>query len=345
MISSKRLAGILFLSIASLAVIETAGVKRERHPAAVKMSQAMQLSERWMESIDSAAAVNQLQITSPAATRHTGILGVEWSEITTTLGSEEAKELSTNPLFASLVLRYLVGAGIDSNATVGVALSGSFPGLAISTLAALQILGAKAVIISSIGASSFGANRPELTWLDMENILSRKAGLRYHSEMITFGAEGDSGAGLFENGKELLLEAAKRNNVRLVIPQSFRAAIDRRMEMFDSMHISLLINIGGNHAMIGNCPHGESLPYGFHRVLSSCYDCERGVIVRLAERGVPVLHFLHIRAIASQYQINSPNPAIEGDVFTRTVYQKPLVVVTLCLLLASIIAAGKKLRE
>jgi len=309
------------------------------------MFQAMQLSERWMGCIDSVVAVNQMPVTSPASTRHTGVLGIEWSEITTTLGSEEAKELSTNPLFASLVFRYLVDAGIDSNTTVGVALSGSFPGLAVSTLAALQMLCANAVIISSIGASSYGANRPELTWLDMENILSRKAGLQYHSAMVTLGGEGDSGAGLFDNGEELLLKAANRNNARLFIPSSYRAAIDRRMEMYDSTHISLLINIGGNHALMGNCPHGESIPFGFHRQLSSCYDNERGVIIRLAEHGIPVLHLLHIRAIASQYQISSPNPAFEGGVFTRTVYQKPLVLLTLCLLLTSIIAAGKKKGE
>ena len=142
------------------------------------------------------------------------MIGDEWTEITTTLGSLDAKETSTNPDFAALTVRLLHEAGISGGEKVGVIISGSFPSLAISALAALQTMGVEPVVMSSLGASTYGANQPGATWIDMETALGRE-GMKYKSVIVSAGATGDNGTGLPPEGMAVIRNAANRNRVDL----------------------------------------------------------------------------------------------------------------------------------
>ena len=303
-------------------------------------SAAVALSEQWMFLIDSVVQARGLPVTSGLSTRHTGVIGEEYSLVTTTLGALEAKELSTNPGFAALILRSITESGIPRGSTVGVTLSGSFPALSISTMAALKTAGMNAILISSLGASSYGANRPGLMWIDMESILHRH-GMPYRSACVTLGAEGDSGDGLFENGKELLLAAAERNHAPLFIPRDFPEAVQHRLHLFDSAKIALLINIGGSQAVMGSCPHGESLPNGLQRSLPSCADSGRGLLVRIAEHGIPVLHLLNIRSLGAPVGLVSPTSSLSHDSFAAPTSSK----ISAGLLLAGILVSVFLLRR
>jgi hypothetical protein len=64
-----------------------------------------------------------------------------------------------------------------------------------------------------------------------------------------------------------------------------------------------LINIGGNHAILGNCGHASSFPNGYNSTVESCYDDDRGLLRRLSENGTPILHFLNIRDISRKNEI------------------------------------------
>ncbi len=336
MISRKNIVLAALISLTLIFLVDRFGKSTVVHPAEQEMNYAVLLSEQWMGSIDSVVSVRGLSTEKDLSTPHNGVIGIDYSPITTTLGVLESKELSTNPNFAALIVRYLVDAGIDSTKTVAVTMSGSFPGLAISTIAALQTLKTKAMIVSSIGASSYGANRPELTWLDMENILQQD-GMKYHSSLVTPGAEGDSGAGLFDNGKGFLIDAAERNNVRMFIPETFQEAINKRLQLFQQAKISLLINIGGSHAILGNCPHGESIPNGFHETLFSCFEKERGVIVRVSEQGIPVIHLLNIRSLGEKFGVHSSSVRQAGTIFENIQYNKIIVLCAIVMIFVIVI--------
>ena len=233
--------------------------------------------------------------------KYGGLIGLEYSETTTTLGSLDAKITAANPDFAALTIRWLNDLKIDSNKTVAVVISGSFPSLAICVLAALQELNAKVVLISSLGASSYGANDPNATWADMESWLRNKGALKYKSNIVSLGAEDDNGTGLMDEGVEALKKAAERNGVQLFIPKDFEESYLKKKKLLDESKTDLLINIGGNQVAMGACPHGVSIPNGVHKKLKYCNDKNRGLIFDFAEKGIPVIHFLNIKSLAAEY--------------------------------------------
>jgi len=310
----------------------------------ITMSRASNLASEWFDVIGKVKKEKGLLLPEYENLKYPGLIGLEYSEITTTLGSLDAKYTANNPEFAALTVKYLDDAGIDSNSTVGVISSGSFPSIAISTLAALQTIGAKVVLISSLGASSYGANDPNATWIDMENWLREKAGLKYKSCIITLGAEDDAGLGLQEEGISMLEQAAQRCDVSLYKPKSFEESLHTKLGLFTANHISLLINIGGNQVALGKCPHGSAIKNGFHKIINSCYDSDRGLIFRLAEKGIPVIHFLNIKSLAVEYglPIAPAQKFIKSDfLYSEKAPHKIQVIIFLIIISLSLLLGGK----
>jgi len=62
----------------------------------------------------------------------------------------------------------------------------------------------------------WGANIPELTWLDMEKILYQQGLLNYRTVASSIGAGEDIGEGLTDEGKNLILSAIRRNQIPLI---------------------------------------------------------------------------------------------------------------------------------
>lgn len=228
------------------------------------------------------------------------MIGDEWTEITTTLGSLDAKETSTNPDFAALTVRLLHEAGISGGEKVGVIISGSFPSLAIAALAALQTMGVEPVVMSSLGASTYGANQPGATWIDIETALGRE-GMKYKSVIVSAGATGDNGTGLPPEGMAVIRNAANRNRVDLYTPENLQESILRREAIFRAANISLLINIGGNETALGGCTHAVGIPNGLNHEMNHCDHPDRGLISRLNEAGIPFINMLDIKDLASRY--------------------------------------------
>ncbi len=73
-----------------------------------------------------------------ADVNRTGLIGLETSPITTTLGNLEAKRTTTNPDFAALLVRLLAEAGVKRGETIAVGASGSFPALIVAALSAAK---------------------------------------------------------------------------------------------------------------------------------------------------------------------------------------------------------------
>ena len=102
----------------------------------------------------------------------TGLIGPEWTALTTTLGNLEAKRSTLNPNFAALMVRYFHEAGLVEGDLVAVGSSGSFPGLALATLCAAKEMHLEVLTIASFGASMYGATRADFTIPKMIRILA-----------------------------------------------------------------------------------------------------------------------------------------------------------------------------
>jgi poly-gamma-glutamate system protein len=260
------------------------------------------------------------------------LIGDDYTPITTTLGSLEAKEISCNPDFAALAVRMVSEAGLQPGDKVGVTLSGSFPAIGISVLSALKTMKMDVVLFSSLGASSFGANQPAATWLDVENWLNDNGNWNINSEIVTLGAENDNGGGMQEDGIEILKQTANNHGVSLFIPGSLEESIDRKSAMLKKHKIALLINIGGNQAAVGKCRHSVQIPNGLNTKLDLCGDLDRGIIREMNAVGIPVIHFLNIKDLALTYGMDiSPGRRYDPslDLYSTHERNKWAVVLTL----------------
>lgn len=232
-----------------------------------------------------------------------GLIGDEYSSITSTIGSLKAKRTSTNPDFAAYIVRQLVDHHIHRGDTVLIAMTGSFPGLNIASLCALETLGIEMYVMCSLAASSYGANQDQFTWLHMEDLLRRENALEHRSDAVTLGATGDVGGGLSEDGKAMLRSTAEK--LGYDITESHTKTRQKRLRKKlrgQSTSYDLFINIGGNQFVLG--ANGRDLPGGWidPANTSSWKKLARnsdGMIFDFLKDEVPVLNLLHVEAIAT----------------------------------------------
>jgi poly-gamma-glutamate system protein len=267
------------------------------------MRVAAQEMARAVTTVRAARIARGLPLDLVADPNRTGLIGVEVSPITTTLGDLAAKRTSTNPNVAAGIARWLIDAGVRSGDTLAVGASGSFPGLIIATLAAARSLGAEPLVISSVAASSWGANLPDFTWLDMEAALTT-AGLASRSLAASPGGDDDAGGAAGSENRSALDRAIARSGVARIAGETLQARIAARMAAYEraagGRPFAAFVNIGGAAANIGTCPEILNVPPGVHRALPACRGTP-GVLWVMHERQVPVVHLLHVGGIAKAF--------------------------------------------
>lgn len=232
-----------------------------------------------------------------------GLIGVDYSDITTTLGDLRAKQTSVNPQFAGLMVAWLKQAGVAAGDYVGVSLSGSFPALNLAALCACDALKLEALVISSVGASSYGANIPGFTWLDMEARLFAKELVYSHTRYASLGGIMDTGGGLDETGIKEGEGAIARHGAEYLregTPRTVIFDVRRRMRLYAAKEMpKAFINVGGNVTSLGWVSEAALLGNGLLARIPNCSSPQRGTIFRMFENGVPVIHMINIERLAA----------------------------------------------
>jgi poly-gamma-glutamate system protein len=340
MYPSRSIRGYL-VGLAALGLLFLAVTERLRHPVEAPfydeklkaarltaLAQKTLREERWgLEgTIDTVNDPNE-----------TGLIGEEFTLITTDRGVLEAKLTSLNPNFAGVMVEYLEGAGLRRGDLVAVGFTGSFPALNVAVLAAIESLEGTAVPITSVGASMWGANDPRFTWLDMERVLAEKGILRTRSRAASLGGGQDRGRGLSPEGRRLIREAVERNGIHLIEEPSLEESIERRMEIYDrergARQYAAYVNVGGGLASVGASQNARLVSPGLHIGLGLHNFPRKGTMILMGERGVPIIHLLDVDEIAVDHGLpTSPVPLPEpgeGEVFVRERYRVAGVVLIL----------------
>lgn len=278
----------------------------QRTEAAQLMTKATDIIREYRLSIS-------IPIDDKLDPNHTGLIGGPFTDLTTTQGVLTAKRTSTNPQFASIIVNLLANAGLKSGDKVAVSLSGSFPALNIATLAACKALELKPVIISSVGSSSYGANIPNLTWPDMERRLLDKGIFPHGSIAISFGGIVDTDGGLDGTGFTEARAAIARHGAEFLNEGSFNqleADILRRERIFnEGGPPRAFVNVGGPITSLGWIAEAARLDNGLLRSVPHTTNSQRGLIFRMFEAGIPVIHLLNVERLADRYGLPvDPSP-------------------------------------
>ena len=200
------------------------------------------------------------------------------------------------------MVQYFRQAGLGPGDPVAVAVSGSFPGMNIGLYAAMETMELRPVVITSVGASNWGANSPEFTWLDMEKLFFEKGIFHTRSDAATFGGGNDMGRGMSPAGRRLLRESIERNGIRYLESANIEDAIAKRMALYEEKSegraYRLFVNVGGGVASVGNRHNKTLLPEGLNLNLKTHNWPRKGTLILFAEKGVPVVHLLRIINLA-----------------------------------------------
>jgi poly-gamma-glutamate system protein len=272
----------------------------------------------------------------------TGLIGEKETIITTDRGSLTAKLTSLNPNFAAIIVEMLKDGKLRKGDKIAVSCTGSFPAMNIAVLSAAKTLGLEVVMISSVGASMFGATDPEFTWLDMETLLNEKNIFPYKSVAASLGGGRDLGRGLNKTGRNLIETAIERNGVQLIKSNSLEKNISAKMDVFSQTDdIKMYVNIGGGLSGLGNSINGKLIRPGLHRHLSTKNIPLKGTMFLFADKGIPILHLLDIEQISEKYELPIspeilPAPG-EGSVFVSVRYNITFAIISLIILIILIV--------
>ncbi|MBI9039063.1 MAG: poly-gamma-glutamate system protein [Bacteroidales bacterium] len=320
------------LSLLAFIAVENSkvDVKQDWYKEKLEAAQLSQLAANYLKTYRLENGVFIDVINDP---NQTALIGQEYTLVTTDRGYIDAKLSTTNPNFAAIVVQLLKDAGLKENDNVAVGMTGSFPGLNISVLAALETLNLNPIVISSVGSSNFGANDPFFTWLDMENILNKSNIFHNRSVAASIGGGSDVGRGLSPEGRNLITNAIERNNLEFINEKHLEESISKRLEIYNEHKngkpIKAYINVGGGIASLGNTINGKLIPPGLTQFLPMRNFPVRGVIIQMGLDEIPIIHLLNINTLLAKYGLpQSPVPLPEPGVGEIFIQKKYSIIVT-----------------
>lgn len=307
-LSNRRLnRNVTITGVVSLAVFVAVQIfsPKRLFPYATEMINAARLMEKAINIVGSEYEKSGLEIDETIDPNHTGLVGPENSELTTTLGHLEAKRTTTNPNMAGLIIHLLYQAGVAAGDTIAVGCSASFPALMIATLSAAQTMNVHPIVILSLGASSYGGTNVEFNLLSIYQVLLREGVFTIQPAAISLGGERDVGQDFKAEVKQRLLKQIQASGLPFIYEPDLEKNVAVRMKIYQGLspgnRVSAFINIGGNHANLGTSALVLEVKPGLNRTVTLPAKSDRGVLFEMAEQEVPCLHLLFIKGLAMKY--------------------------------------------
>ena len=291
----------------------------------------------------------------------TGLVGSPFSLITTDEGDLDSKLTTLDPNFSAVIVELMYQLQLKAGDTVAVLMTGSMPGANIAVLTACKALELVPITITSVGASQWGANQVDFTWLDMESILYENELISSRSMAASIGGRNDMGRLLSPSGREIITKNIASHGIPLIRKERLAENIQHRMKLFNSVRsvetYDAVINVGGGVASLGTSFNLRLLPPGVVR-RNMIQDIIRpggieGVLSKFLKFDVPGLHILNIRPLTQQFKMPfAPIPAPEigvGGLYAIERYNVWVASICLLAVSSSVLAVGihskRKIRQ
>ena len=280
------------------------GIEASARDPELGRDEATALMARSLVSIRALRLEKGLRLDRTLDPNETGIVGEEFTPLTTSLGDVEAKRTAANPAFAAVVAAYYERAGLGPGDVVAIGGSGSFPALVLASLCAARALDLQPVLVYSLGSSMYGANIPGFTFVDMLARLRADGVLPYRIAAVAPGGERDTGRGvLFDEDGTTLIDEVRRSGLPIVEGATLADRVHRRLQIFDAeaggRPVRCFVNVGGATANFGDTEASLEVPNGLVLKMPALPSSpSRGLIFEFAARGVPVVHLLHVKGLA-----------------------------------------------
>ncbi|MDP6400486.1 MAG: poly-gamma-glutamate system protein [Candidatus Marinimicrobia bacterium] len=303
--------------------------------------EAAKLMEKAMAALKESRMEQGVFIDIENDPNETGLVGSPFSLVTTDEGDLDAKLTTLDPNFSAAMVELMSRIDLQENDTIALLMTGSMPGANLAVLTACKALNIYPVAITSVGASQWGANQVDFTWLDMESILFENQLIPARSIAASIGGRNDMGRLLSPAGRKIIKDNIAVYGLPLIRKSKLAENIQERMELLASIHpisdYEAFINVGGGVASLGTSFNLKLLPPGVVN-RTNVTDIFRpggieGVLPKFAKANVPVLHILNIRPLTEQFNMPfAPIPIPEigvGNLYAEERYN--LWVAAICL--------------
>ncbi len=343
------------LSIGLMTMVEL--TKKEQTQAYFQEKlEAAKLMQNCIDYLKDAHFKDEVAVDNINDPNDTRIIGARYSSITSGRGSLPIKLSTVNPNFAAMLVELFKDADLKRGDHIAIGATGSFPALNIAACSAAEALGLEVSYIASVTSSSWGANDPDYTFLDMHTSL-RKGDL-IHQEIIasSIGANQDIGRTVSPEGREQVRAAIERNGIPFINGGSLNENIASRLEIYEAREralgkkIKLYVNVGGGVASLGSDLNSEKLPSGLIQdVKLKVFPDKKGVMFEMASKKVPLINLKNLQRLMTKYGLPTdpvplPEPG-EGKLFYDLKYDLRYVfgaMAILTLLLFGVILFDKK---
>jgi len=292
------------LSVVIWFVFEQA-LQRPIHPQFAEMlmaARSMQAASRvlWLEK-----EIRGLTPPMQVDPNRTGMIGQEYTPITTTIGELPAKRTATNPDLAAALMRQIASLQLAPGTPVVIVVSGSFVGGGVAAITATETLGLRPILVASLSASMWGANEPEFNLIDMLSTLREHNVIRTRVIAAVLGGGGAVGGSMDADGLAALRRSAARDDVPIIEARPVAALIDALLSRINTTagdaRPGAVINVGGALIGLGSCSESYEWPPGLTRRAPPCSSGTPGLAMRLAADGLPVLHIINMRRLTLEW--------------------------------------------
>ena len=307
--------------------------------------QAAELMKKGMDVLKGSRMESGVFIDIENDPNETGLVGSPFSLITTDEGDLDSKLTTLDPNLSAGIVDLMVQLNLSSKDTVALLMTGSMPGANIAVLTACKALGIHPISITSVGASQWGANQVDFTWLDMEKILFENDLIPTKSIAASIGGRNDMGRLLSPAGRNIITDNIQYHDIPIIRKDRLAENIEHRMDIFSGIkkisNYKAVINVGGGVASLGTSFNLRLLPPGVV-IRSDISNIGRpggieGVLSKFLNSNVPGLHILNIRPLTEQFKMPfAPIPIPEigsGSLYADERYN--IWVAALCLLVVS----------
>ncbi len=292
------------LSLVFFGISLTAPFQRGRGGPGPEEMTAFRLMQQALQEVRREAQSRGLTADPEQDPNETFLIGPRISGITTTLGNPEAKRSTTNPRFAALLVRLLKKAGLGPGDRVGIGSSGSFPGLMIASVCAARALGARPVVILSLGSSSFGASREDFNMIHIYRILERAGIFPDPPAAVSLGGSDDRGKDFSDEARVRLERQLVQSGLPFIQEKDLSKNVELRMQILQPDSLAAFVNCGGSYANLGSSSLILTVKPGLVRKSRMPPPGDRGMVFAMLDRGVPVIHLLFIKGLVQRYNLS-----------------------------------------
>lgn len=334
---------IAIMAVIGIVIVESFRVNVKQHyykekiKAAKYMLQGIEILKRYR--VDKIGPINKR-----IDPMKSGLIGALSTPITSTTVDIDAKLTTVNPNWAAVVVAMLKEAKVKNGSTVAVSFTGSFPAMNLAVLSAAKAIDLRLIVITSVSSSTWGANIPGFTWLDMEHQLYENGFANYVSTAASLGGVHDNALGMSEEGKQILRDTILKYNIRLLDYEDIKKNMSARMDIYSDQardtQIAAYINVGGGTVAVGSFIGKQRFRPGLNMKAPRHSTKIDSVMNRFATQGVPVINVNYLKSLAQNYKLPVAGKKIQtigqGDIYYRLEYNRVMVVIVLACLLLSL---------